>query len=132
MCVGDAHGLRLYLTNEYQFLSLAPPTEQGCTIMHRAAEHGALDCGKMIWSIRPDSIYDCDKKVGGVITMATNFSNTMKIALDHLGRFSSVFTSHCNHRDVPLSTGLLHAAELTTVPSCWRRELTRLSGTIMT
>ena len=81
MCVGDAHGLRLYLTNEHQTLSLAPPTEQGCTIMHRAAEHGALDCGKMIWSVRPDSIYDCDKKVGGVITMATNFSNTMKIAL---------------------------------------------------
>ena len=64
--MGDMHGLRMScLTNEHQFLSLAPPTEQGCTIMHRAAEHGAVACGKMIWSVRPDSIYDCDKKVGG-------------------------------------------------------------------
>ena len=43
--------------------ALGPTPKQGCTIMHRAAEYGALACGKIIWNVRPDAIYDSDKKV---------------------------------------------------------------------
>ena len=53
-------------------LPVAPPHLQGCTILHRAAEYGAIKACNLIVQLRPDAIYDCDKKVGITVGVATS------------------------------------------------------------